>query len=887
MDAPDWFQSPAQPFRPGAFWFWHHIPGKAEIAARLAEIARSGLGTIMIQARLWLPLGDYLSPAFLDAYRLACDEAGRLGLSIEIYDEYNWMSGHGGGRTVEGADHLRERHLFWLTVPVRRGIAQATFGDIRSPWLEFLGEEGLRWCYEGAAPLWDEWEIVAAAGHGPDGRFRDLTSRAGIVAADDVSCTVDIPADTDESVTVFVAARCHSSRLINYLMPEAAERFAEQVYRPLLAATNAGAKSFFFDHPYAGFYHWQGMHGDVGNSLLWDKRLPALLGGEPLALQLAALTGDVGPATAAMRTRFFRAYSHRLHESFFGTLRAWCDKHGVAFSGHELLTHVGTWGLHDGLTGIDPRSMPGVDYFGIDRYRSATSVDAADYRPQLAARLGDSVARANGRARCTLEQYSTGREAGMAGTAGQWGLTLERLRAQAIRHTLQGARRVVLHALYLTDGFAPGERSGANPRFDFAPGFNFEPWWQDAPSVLDELARLSAFLEDGEPIRPVALLYPLDTIRAEGPASDCGRHFGLWAEALTLSGIGFDIVDESGLADARIFDGELLLPSGRYAALILPAVSTLAGPRTATIIAEFATAGGRLIGSGSLPRQTRETGLDKALAAAFAGLPLRHVDEPDRETVASLLRDAFPVPPARFEHGPTFATAARVDGGMRVALFNDQPERRIVRLSLPDGPVDLLRWHPETGAVSPFAYGLSGAVRIEVAAHALLCIGTLPGSGADPRPAPATAPMPDLPPPVPLPDGWTFSAGGPFQPIRTDRGWERQGFETFAGTGVYRREIELPPLDAGRRWSLVCPGLAATAECLMDGAVAGRHVAGEAVFPLPGAGRISVELRVRNTAANCYYPGTPYESGAGQPSGLTDTPRLEIRTVGDIRILTA
>lgn len=79
--------------------------------------------------------------------------------------------------------------------------------------------------------------------------------------------------------------------------------------------------------------------------------------------------------------------------------------------------------------------------------------------------------------------------------------------------------------------------------------------------MFEELTRLSAFLEDGEPIRPAALLYPLETIRAEGPASECGRHFGLWAEALTLSGIGFDIVDECGLADARVSDGELLLPS--------------------------------------------------------------------------------------------------------------------------------------------------------------------------------------------------------------------------------------------------------------------------------------------------------------------------------------
>ncbi|MBX3567429.1 MAG: carbohydrate-binding protein [Rhizobiaceae bacterium] len=882
MDAPDGFRCPASPFRPGAFWFWHHIPGPAEIVSGLAGIARSGLGTIMIQARLGLSLDDYLSPAFLDAYRFACAEAARLGISVEIYDEYNWMSGHGGGRTVEGADHLRERHLFWLTVPVRGGLARATFRDIRSAWLDFLGDEGRRWCYEGGEPLWDEWQIVAAAARGPGRRLAPLTRQARIVAEDDVSCTVEVRADAEQSVTVFVSARCRTSRLINYLMPEAAERYAELVYGPLLDAAGGGAKSVFFDHPYAGFYRWRDMAGDLGNSLLWDRRLPALLGTASLELQLCALTEDVGPDTAKLRAGFFRAYGDRLHEAFFGTLRGWCDARGIGFSGHELLTHVGGWGLHDGLTGIDPRSMPGVDYFGVDRYRTATSVDAADYRPQLAARLGDSVARANGRSRCTLEQYSTGRETGMPGGAGQWGLTLQRLRAQAIRHTLQGARRVVLHALYLTDGFAPGAGTGVNPRFDFAPGFNFEPWWQDVPDVFDELARLSVFVEEGEPVRPVALLYPLETIRAEGPASACGRHFGLWAEAMTLAGIGFDVIDESGLAAAEVSNGQLRLPSGRYAMLVLPAVGTLAGPATAAVIGAFAGTGGRLAASGGLPRQTRETGFDASLAATLAALPCSHVEDPCLDTLAALLGEVLPPPPVRFEAGPTFATTSRLDGTQRLALFNDQPRPRVAGFSLGDGPVDLSRWHPETGAISSLAQGVGGAVRVELAAHALLCVEVRPAR-APGTSVPAVAFEP--PPPVVLGDGWSFSAGGPFRPVRTDMGWERQGFATFAGTGIYRRDIDLPPRHDGRGWSLVCPGLDGTAECIVDGGIAGRHVAGEAVFPLPGKGRIAVELRVRNTAANRYYSGTVHAAGAGQPSGLTAAPRLELRAAGDIRIL--
>jgi len=35
----------------------------------------------------------YLSEAYFDCYRLAVEEAKRLGLHVWLYDEYNWPSG--------------------------------------------------------------------------------------------------------------------------------------------------------------------------------------------------------------------------------------------------------------------------------------------------------------------------------------------------------------------------------------------------------------------------------------------------------------------------------------------------------------------------------------------------------------------------------------------------------------------------------------------------------------------------------------------------------------------------------------------------------------------------------------------------------------------------
>ncbi|MDT7568354.1 MAG: hypothetical protein QOG76_6978, partial [Pseudonocardiales bacterium] len=107
--APDAWHAPA------SYWFWHRVPTRQEIRDQVSQLASAGFRSFQIQARLAFPLEQYLGPDYLAAYRSAADEAARHGMLMGIYDEYNWLSGHAGGRTVAGRDELRERHLFWST----------------------------------------------------------------------------------------------------------------------------------------------------------------------------------------------------------------------------------------------------------------------------------------------------------------------------------------------------------------------------------------------------------------------------------------------------------------------------------------------------------------------------------------------------------------------------------------------------------------------------------------------------------------------------------------------------------------------------------------------------------------------------------------------------
>ena len=150
---------------PAAYWFWHHIPTRSEIVAQIQAMRDAGYQSFQIQTRLSFPRDRYLSDDYLAMCRLAADEAAFRGMMIGVYDEYNWLSGHAGGLTVQGRDELRERHLFHVTVPVGASgrIAGAITG-IRSQDVGYLQEPGRQWVYDGGEPLWDEWTLVGAIG---------------------------------------------------------------------------------------------------------------------------------------------------------------------------------------------------------------------------------------------------------------------------------------------------------------------------------------------------------------------------------------------------------------------------------------------------------------------------------------------------------------------------------------------------------------------------------------------------------------------------------------------------------------------------------------------------------------------------------------------------
>jgi hypothetical protein len=667
-------------------------------------------------------------------------------------------------------------------------------------------------------------------------------------------------------VTFFAAARCASSRLINYLDPRAAQRFLQVAYGPYLEALDGlvgdSVRGFSFDHPYGGFYQWREREGPVLNSLMWDPAAHLFDDDPELspAQLLLAVVGDLGPATVGPRCRFFSAYAARGIESFFGTLCAWTREHGVGLTGHELLGHVGGWDLYGAFPELDVRTNFGGDYFGVDRARTETLVDASNFSAQLSPIMGDSVARAHGRSRCTIEQYAARPEPPEDYAAGYWELSLPELRLQAMRLHVLGARRFLFHAFGQSDGSAEDHELLSNPRFDFPPTCNFEPWFDHFPSFAAESAAVSAFIEGGEPIRDVALVYPLHTLWAHGQSHPHGPLFGAWAQRLAREGVGFDVVDDRALDGAEIDDGRAWLAGRGYRAVVLPGVAVLPSRRGAELLEALVAVGGAVVASQPLPQATA-AGVDPDLSRRIG--VVCEVADPSRVPTTIRARDTAPPIDPGDGDGTLWRWCGRDADGLRIVLLNDGPARRRVTIA-------------------------AGAA-VELEPEEITCL-RLAGDPASPEIVRAPD-GPSVPPPADdapasslaatLRDGWTLEVPGE-RPVAIDpdRGWEQQGFETFAGAATYRCRFDRPAGAAEDRWMLTLPVVHCCVRAALNGTGLGARGWPPYRFEIP-AGELrargnELALEVTNSAANRYYAGTPFQHGL-QPSGLAGAPVLDRR----------
>ncbi|MCS4277204.1 hypothetical protein M2390_002408 [Mycetocola sp. BIGb0189] len=894
---PDVWHSPA------TYWFWHHLPDEDQVRTQVRQMHAAGIKSFQVQARLSFPMHEYLEPAYLTACRWAVEEAAALGMIVGFYDDYNWQTGQAGGRAVAGHDHLRERHLFWTRIELSDGTGTGEISGIVSG-TEGLGPAAMAWHYDGSVPLWTDWRIERALA--VDGT--ETTARATSASVVDITAATRIEATDTEaalsiaganpalgSALVLVSARSSTSHLVNPLDPEAVDRFIEAGYEPFREAVGdhfgSTVRYVFFDQPHAVYYDWAQRSGGVGSSVpihTTTLDLARAIGEDTHAATIwAVFTETEDPAALALRARFWQFYAELSMEGFLGKLRDWSHRYGLLQSGHEVLTHIGTFTPGTEFGDWDLRANFGLDHFGVDAYRDLTAVDAQDGVAQLSPRLGDSIARATGRTGTIVEQYFLTPPEGGTPWSGHWGLTLDELRSTTIRHHLAGMRQMVFHGFYQTHGHGNDHESMANPRFDFPPGINFEPWFADFHAAFAaESARLSEFLEPLSDEASVLLFWPLRTIWTHGQSGAHFDQFGAWAKALDTAGIPWRVVDERALAD--IAAGSI--PTAQI--LVLPGVRTLANEASVASLEAIEGTGIRVFRSGD----DLTTLQDGAAARALPGTHLSTAPE------ASALAAVLGVAPSgatvfRVEmHGAgddgiNDGTAGSADnaglriragvdarGFTRVALFNDGVSSVsgvltgtvVAEWDASGGQARSLTDHRvalEPGELRLFVWAGSAAHESQTPSTGSRSASNVDAQANPGTPAPADTRI--------LSNDWSLTTahGGSSVPIDVTAGWQTV-LPEYSGAATYRTTFELAEVSGA---ILELPAVSGSARLLINGTLVGERGWRPYRFAIPAellrVGTNEVAITVFGSAANEFYAGTGLRPEP-ELTGLLATPTL-------------
>ena len=648
----DEFLNPPLSFRGAPFWSWNDRLQVDELARQVRDMKAHGMGGFFMHSREGLET-VYMGPEWLECIRETVRVAREEGMGAWLYDEDRWPSGAAGGLVpARGGDAFRAKVLTveeTAEVPEPAEGVLATFaavirdGTIISArrlgaWQEALrpGEVCLVFRREVCPPT--EW-------------FNDDTYSDNL---------------NPDAVAAFID--------ITY-----------EAYRREVGSDFGGAvPGIFTDEPNVFSQHALSGH----RSLPWTDGLPeffrARRGYDLLDLLPWLFYG--GEKAAKARHDYWYTISQRFAEAYSKQLGEWCEKHGLAYTGHYLCEHeMGDAIIRGGA--IMPhyryQQVPGIDMLCEQNHEFLTILQCT------------SVAHQFGRKRVLSETY---------GCSG-WEFTFEGQKWVGDWQYVFGVNLRCQHlALYSLRGCR---------KRDYPPAFNYNTtWWKYNKVVEDYFARIGRVMAEGEPVRDVLVLHPVATgwmMLTEGHESrnevnayaECFNDF---VQGVLATHYDFDLGDEQIMAsDGRVEGSTLWVGQAPYRAVIIPPEMHTLLSSTVDLLERFLEAGGTVIAVEPVP------GMVEAEPSDRPGRLLAHPGVtvvPDVSGVQAALEARLPRRVSlRTRQGQEasrlFYMQRRLDRGFAYFIINNDRNCPCdVSVAL-EGHGRLEEWDPLTGEMRP------------------------------------------------------------------------------------------------------------------------------------------------------------------------------------------
>ena len=323
--------------------------------------------------------------------------------------------------------------------------------------------------------------------------------------------------------------------------------------------------------------------------MLWTRKLLEEFHarrGYDLAAHLPELALHVSGGFSKVRYDYHRTLTELFVENFSKRCYDWCDQHGIALTGHYLLE--GGLGIQTQAAGA---CMPHYEYMqwpGIDLLTDQTG-------ELITAKQCSSVADQLGRERVLSELY---------GCTG-WDWPLE-------GHKFQGDWQYAAGVNFRCQHLTHYSLTGGAKRDYPASIIDHSPWWPYYRLVEDYFGRLSFMLTQGQPVRDVLVIHPIESSwglynegQPEQPARlvEIERALDCIMYTLTQQHYDWDFGDESLLAKyAEVSGDSLQVGEMSYKLVVVPPCVTLRAT-TVDLLLKFMAAGGRVVFAGEPPER--------------------------------------------------------------------------------------------------------------------------------------------------------------------------------------------------------------------------------------------------------------------------------------------
>lgn len=504
------FEHPDRTYTPVPFWFLNGVMDRERIRAQLEDFRAHGVYGVVMHPRMGFdPSVPYLSPAFMDWMAYIVETAGALDMFVFLYDEGMYPSGSACGQVVRENPEFAARGLMLLRdqEPAHgrliARIAARLNGGLYDP-------KQARLLADAEAPAPDETLLCLVED------FSHGTIRGLLPTQDDG--LPDAPPAAD---------------LLN---PEAVQCFIrlthERYYARMPQAFGTTIRAMFTDEP-----NPLGRNAPA-SMLAWSTGTAAQWLAEGYALEdLPALFMDAVPDAAHVSADYERFLQACMLRSYYEPLRAWCESHAIALTGHPA--HADSIGLERAFT------IPGQDL--VWRWVAPGETATQGVESTQAHCAADSMIN-TGKRRCLDECF------GCCGPDGsQWGMTVADMRWMMDYLMVRGVNLLAPHAFFYH--MDPVISAQDRPP-DVGPS-NY--WWKHYSLIADYIARVCGISAEGSDAADIALLA-------------CGEHLP-WqlAEPLMQHQLPFHYLEVCDLTDAPVGDGALMVAGHAYRAVIVPA----------------------------------------------------------------------------------------------------------------------------------------------------------------------------------------------------------------------------------------------------------------------------------------------------------------------------